>query len=134
MAVAIACVVSPHAAAQTAVPATLTVADVLQRTTAYVQDSIPATGYVPGARNTDTRQHRELNSDLLLVRPKGADRWVQFRDVFEVDGQPVHDRDQRLAKLFLSPGSGISDQAWQIADESARYNIGNLQRNINVPV
>jgi hypothetical protein len=151
MAVAIACVVSPHAAAQTAVPATLTVADVLQRTTAYVrdfeehlagivaeehyvQDSIPATGYVPGARNTDTRQHRELNSDLLLVRPKGADRWVQFRDVFEVDGQPVRDRSQRLTKLFLAPWSSISEQVWQIATESSRYNIGSLSRNINVPV
>jgi hypothetical protein len=151
MAVAIACVVSPHAAAQTAVPATLTVADVLDRTTAYVrdfeahlagivaeehyvQDSIPATTYVPGARNTDTRQHRELNSDLLLVRPKGADRWVQFRDVFEVDGQPVRDRSERLTTLFLAPWSSISEQVWQIATESSRYNIGSLSRNINVPV
>jgi hypothetical protein len=151
MAVAIACVVSPGAAAQTAAPGTLTVADVLARTTEYVrdfeehlagivaeehyvQDSIPATMYVPGMRNTDTRQHRELNSDLLLVRPKGADRWVQFRDVFEVDGQPVRDRSQRLTKLFLAPWSSISEQVWQIAAESSRYNIGSLTRNINVPV
>ena len=149
--VAVACLVSPHAAAQTAAPAALTVADVLDRTTAYVrdfeehlagivaeehyvQDSIPATTYIPGARNADTRQHRELHSDLLLVRPKGADRWVQFRDVFEVDGQPVRDRSQRLTKLFLSPWSSISDQVWQIATESSRYNIGSLTRNINVPV
>ena len=33
--------------------------------------------------------HRELKSDLLLVRPAGADRWIQFRDVFEVDGKAV---------------------------------------------
>ena len=94
----------------------------------YVQDSIPA----PSPYNF--YQHRELNSDLLLVRPEGADRWVQFRDVFDVDGQPVRDRDQRLATLFLSPLSSIGDQVAQIADESARYNIGRLQRNVNVPV
>src|SRR3954470_10587257 len=28
--------------------------------------------------------HRELKSDLLLVKPAGVDRWLQFRDVFEV--------------------------------------------------
>ena len=34
--------------------------------------------------------------DLLLVKPPGADAWVEFRDVFEVDGTPVRDRDERL--------------------------------------
>jgi hypothetical protein len=146
--VAVACAVAPGAAAQ---PATRSMADVLARASGYVrdfeahlagivaeehyvQDSIPATTYIPGAPRTNTRQHRELSSDLLLVRPQGADRWVQFRDVFEVDGRPVRDRGQRLTKLFLSPWSSISEQVGQIADESARYNIGSLQRNINVPV
>jgi hypothetical protein len=151
LAVAIACVVAPGLAAQPPASMEPSMADVLARANAYVrdfeehlagivaeehyvQDSIPANTYIPGAARGNTRQHRELNSDLLLVRPKGADRWVQFRDVFEVDGQSVRDRSQRLTKLFLSPWSSIGDQVWQIADESARYNIGSLQRNINVPV
>src|SRR6476659_3017497 len=32
---------------------------------------------------------RELKSDLLRVKPQGSDRWIQFRDVFEVDGKQV---------------------------------------------
>jgi hypothetical protein len=59
---------------------------------------------------------------------------VQFRDVFEVDGRPVRDRSERLMKLFVSPSSATANQAEQIAVESSRYNIGNLQRTVNLPV
>jgi hypothetical protein len=79
-------------------------------------------------------RHRELKSDLLLVRPVGADRWMQFRDVFDVDGRPVRDRSERLMKLFVSPSASTANQAEQIAAESSRYNIGNLQRTVNLPV
>jgi len=91
--------------------------------------------YGPTTRSgLPTARHRELKSDLLLVRPVGADRWVQFRDVFEVDGRPVRDRNQRLMKLFVTPSSATANQAEQIALESSRYNIGNLQRTVNLPV
>jgi hypothetical protein len=79
--------------------------------------------------------HRDLKSDLLLVRPNGAERYIQFRDVFEVDGTPVRDRDDRLATLFLHPVPSSSEQLYEIAAESARYNIGNVSRvDLNVPV
>jgi hypothetical protein len=78
-------------------------------------------------------RHRKLISDLLLVRPEGSDRWVQFRDVFDVDGKPVRDRTERLMKLFLQPTPSTAAQVEQIVAESARYNIGNVQRTINVP-
>jgi hypothetical protein len=78
--------------------------------------------------------HRVLKSDLLLVRPRGAGEWIQFRDVFEVDGQPVRDRSDRLVKLFLEPSGSTNQQVRQIVFESARYNIGNLVRTINVPI
>jgi hypothetical protein len=78
--------------------------------------------------------HRELTSDFLLVKPVGADRWIEFRDVFDVDGQPVRDRSERLAKLFLEPTRSTADQIEQIVAESTRHNIGNMLRTINVPV
>jgi hypothetical protein len=81
-----------------------------------------------------TPRHRELKSDLLLVKPVGADRWIQFRDVFEVDHQPIRDRSERLMKLFIEPSSSTKAQAERIVEESTRYNIGNLQRTVNVPV
>jgi hypothetical protein len=84
--------------------------------------------------------HRELKSDLLLVRTSGeTNGYVQFRDVFEVDGQPVRDRTDRLMKLFMTPtANGSAEaarrQAAQVMNESARYNIGRIDRNINVPL
>jgi len=79
-------------------------------------------------------RHRELKADLLLVKPVGADRWIQFRDVFDVDGKAVRDRNERLMHLFLAPDASSASQVQRIADESSRYNIGNLYRTVNVPV
>jgi hypothetical protein len=78
--------------------------------------------------------HRELKSDLLMVKPVGGDRWMQFRDVFDVDGKPVRDRNERLMQLFVSPSASSASQAQRIVEESTRYNIGNLQRTVNLPV
>ena len=37
-----------------------------------------------------------LRSDFLLVKQESAEGWVSFRDVFEVNGTPVRDREDRL--------------------------------------
>jgi hypothetical protein len=104
----------------------------------YVQDVYPPMnrfGTVPrNARVYSGPLHRELKSDLLLVRPLGADGWMQFRDVTEVDGRKLKDRNDRLAKLFLQPSTSTAAQSRKIMEESARYNIGEIERNINLPV
>jgi len=97
---------------------------------------------VRGLAGTDSRgfafeargQRRDLKSDMLLVRAPAGDRWMQFRDVFEVDGKPVRDRTERLTKLFLQPSASMQRQVDDIAAASARYNIGGVNRNINLPV
>jgi hypothetical protein len=74
-----------------------------------------------------------LVSDFLLVQVAG-EGWLPFRDVFERDGKQVRDRQERLATLFLKGTSRSAfEQARAIMDEGARYNIGNVARNINVP-
>jgi hypothetical protein len=88
----------------------------------------------PGARARQTREGRELKSDLLLVKLGEENFWMQFRDVFEVDRQPVRDRDERLYKLFIEPKADSRAQAESIQQESARYNLGPLMRTINVPI
>jgi hypothetical protein len=80
------------------------------------------------------RRHRELLSDLLLVKPPSADQWMQFRDVFEVDGAAVRDRSGRLMKLFVEAPPSTDRQIAGILDESARYNIGNISRTVNTPM
>lgn len=121
-------------------------AGVLERAAAYVADyqarlaGVVAEEFyqqtvVPTSRpgRSTNRQHRELKSDLLLVKPGDGDMWLQFRDVFEVDRKPVRDRDERLYKLFLNAAADRREQAEKIQQESARYNIGPLQRTINIP-
>jgi hypothetical protein len=76
----------------------------------------------------------ELRSDLLLVRPAGAAGWSEFRDVFEADGRPVRDREERLTKLFLNDAPSGRQQISRILDESSRFNIGEIARNINTPL
>ena len=99
----------------------------------YVQDveQINRFGYRMNTRGGVS--HRQLKSDLLLVRPEGSDAWMQFRDVFEVDGKTLRDRNDRLAKLFLQPSKSTTSQAEKIVRESARYNIGDIERTINLP-
>ena len=97
---------------------------------------------VHGRAGTDARgfvtegasQRRDLKSDVLLVRAPAGDRWMQFRDVFEVDGKPVGDRAERLAKLFLQPSPSTERQVEDITAASARYNIGGVNRNVNLPM
>lgn len=79
-------------------------------------------------------RHRELKSDVLLVKLSDTEGWIQFRDVFEVDGRAVRDRIDRLSKLFLDPSPSALKRADAIVKESSRYNIGSVTRTINVPV
>jgi hypothetical protein len=76
---------------------------------------------------------RHLRSDLLLVKTAAGVGWAQYRDVFEVDGKPVRDREERVQKLFLENPNGAWQLAQDISNESARYNIGTLTRTINLP-
>ena len=78
--------------------------------------------------------HVRLKSDLLLVRPPGSERYVEFRDVFEVDGSPVRDRQERLTRLFQNPSTASNEQIGAIIKESARYNIGAIVRTVNTPL
>lgn len=124
----------------------LTVAEVLKNAATYLADFqrqlsgiISEETYVQeispvGTSGAGMSRRRSLKSDLLLVKPTGADRYVEFRDVFEVDGQPVRTRGDRLSQLLREPWGAVSTQMSAIINESARYNIGGIQRNVNTPV
>lgn len=99
-----------------------------------VMSTAPGRNIGPGARSRQTREGRELKSDLLLVKLSDENFWMQFRDVFEVDRKPVRDRDQRLYKLFVEAKIDARAQAETIQQESARYNLGPIMRTINVPI
>jgi len=101
----------------------------------YIQDSsVPMQSAMLLGRPGSGARNRALKSDFLLVSVSRAQDWVPFRDVFEVDGQLIRDRDSRLAKLFLKPSENSLEQANRIQNESSRYNLGNMRRTINNPV
>jgi VWFA-related protein len=110
---------------------------VLKRAAAYVAEfSKKVSGLVAEEtyeQDAAANQHRVLKSDFLLVQLPGWAHPAEFRDVFEVDGQPVRDREERLTQLFLTPSKSRS-QVEAIVAESARYNIGNIARTMNTPM
>lgn len=128
----------------------LTLNEVLARTTSYVDQlhdqlqgvvmeeiyeqrawSTGGNGY-RGALGA-SYQRRTLRSDYLLIQPEGADRYFGFRDVFEVNGDPVRDQQDRLTELFLDSSVSSERQIAGILRDSARFNIGDVVRNINTP-
>lgn len=76
-------------------------------------------------------EKRQLVSDFLLIY--GAHGWQGFRDVLEVDGEQVRDREDRLQRLFLDQSADASAQWRRVLEESARYNIGSVHRDLNIP-
>jgi hypothetical protein len=86
-----------------------------------------------GSRARPQFERVTLVSDFLLVQLPG-EGWTPFRDVFERNGTKMRDREERLTKLFLEGASRSSfEQAGQIMRESSRYNIGSIERTINLP-
>lgn len=81
-----------------------------------------------------TTTKRQLRSEFLLVRPPSTVFWLSFRDVVEVDGRVVGDRQHRLEQLFLrSPRSGLAE-AQRIATEGTRHFLGTRTRTTTSPV
>jgi hypothetical protein len=71
---------------------------------------------------------RELLSDILLVQLPD-ESWTGFRDIAEVDGRAIRNRTDRLQALFLKSPATLK----KIQNESTRYNIGPIERTMNLP-
>jgi hypothetical protein len=116
---------------------------VLDRTTHYVTyfvqsfvNVVAEERYVQTANPSNPgpgKQRRELLSDFLLVKGQNANDWHQFRDVREVDGKPVADRERRLTELFLQPWDTALKQAARITSDGSRHNLINVG-TINYPL
>lgn len=102
--------------------------DIVLRASRYVDDFVQRfSNVVAEERYVQERrypyQRRELRSDFLLVSPPGTIGRYQFRDVLEVDGTAVGDRQERLRRLFLEAPADALQRARDVAHESERYNL-----------
>ena len=118
----------------------LSVKDVVRRVESYVASYGEKASIVVGAERYEQKalgsgsdeRTRTLVSDFALVYADAIHGWLGFRDVREVDGRRLSDREDRLASVLMG-SQGRFDEARRLSDESARFNIGSIQRNFNVP-
>jgi hypothetical protein len=100
----------------------------------YVQRVGPARPATPDNPSPlPVRQERLLKSDYILLHDfAGANSWVGVREVVEVDGQPATDR-ERLRAILEDTTQPLLSRIRALADQQAKYNLGDLYRTINVP-
>jgi len=80
------------------------------------------------------RQQRRLVSEYVILQLPPDEAWYGFRNVIEVDGEPLPDRAHRLEEIFTSQRTNHPvDDAMQLAEESAQFNVGNVYRTVNLP-
>jgi hypothetical protein len=102
--------------------------ELLTRAAAYIKGFVDQFSSVVAEETlvqeiTVPHRKRTLKSDYLFVRFPGEWSWTSFRDVFEVDGKPVRDHEERLLKLFVNPSTDVQRRAADIVSASARYNL-----------
>ncbi len=85
-------------------------------------------------QNGDLEEQRVMVSDYRVTQLLPHEFWFGVREVFEVDGAVVRKRTTRpIRALRLSPGENASERFRQIAEENARFNIGDVVRTFNEP-
>jgi hypothetical protein len=114
--------------------------DVLDRLGAYLNayaDQLPRAvadeRYKQGSRSGNNYNEAILESEFGIIKVPNYQGWLGFRDVLKVNGKAVRDHETRLQELLFTPSPAALEQARRIAEESARLNIGAIQRNINNP-
>jgi hypothetical protein len=75
-----------------------------------------------------------LRANYLVVRADTGLGWLPFRDVFEVNGRAVADRQDRLVTLLADATPADLARARALMDEGTRHDLGNLARTVNIPV
>lgn len=87
-----------------------------------------------GMRAGGAMERRIVRSDFLLVQLGGdGEGWMPFRDAYEVKGGKLRDREDRLLKLFESNDKERFEKAAQLSEATAKHNLGNVARSINIP-
>lgn len=112
---------------------------VVQRLASYVERYGPEASVIVASEKysqtvvANGRQLRPvfLESEFAIVEAAGETGWIGYRDVVEVNGRAVADRRDRLVTLLTTPG-GDAELA-RILEESARFNVGPVARNFNLP-
>lgn len=116
--------------------------EVLERAAAYavrygetMASVIAAEDYVQEVDAADgtVLERRRLSSEIAVVQLTGSAEWQSFRDVLTVDDTPVASGPGRLERIFRQAPATVLGQVRALAADSARFNLGPLQRTFNTP-
>lgn len=87
-----------------------------------------------GMRAGGAMERKIIRSDFLMVQLGGdGEGWMPFRDAFEAKGSKLRERDDRLLKLFQGNDKERFEKAAALSEATARHNLGNVARTINIP-
>jgi hypothetical protein len=93
-----------------------------------------ASALSPGSDAGITIQKRVLDSEVALVHLGDKELWLLARDILRVDGKDLPDGERvRLPSVHPASTSEALRQFEGIARQGARFNIGGLERNVNIP-
>ncbi|HEU4692556.1 MAG TPA: hypothetical protein VFS23_29545 [Vicinamibacterales bacterium] len=81
-----------------------------------------------------TVQKRKLRSTYFLVRLPDGQAWYGFRDVASVDGRAVAAAGRQMEQLLGERTLTAYEEALALTRASAKYNIGDVYRTINIPL
>jgi len=88
-----------------------------------------------GMRAGGSMNQQTIKSDYLLVQLGGdGEGFMPFRDSYEVKGRKLRERDDRLLKLFTKNDKWRFDKAAALSSDSAKHNLGNVARTVNIPL
>lgn len=87
---------------------------------------------VGGRMYVGSHQRRTRSEMLFMWLPDDA-TWLAVRNVLAVDGRPVPDSQNRLTDRLGDTSVGRETRLRRLIDESARFNLGRIYRNINYP-
>ncbi len=76
---------------------------------------------------------RRLRSEIAFVRLVDSSEWLAFRNVLALNDVPIPKSDGRLERLLRGSQRSLLEEARLIAGDSARFNLGPITREINVP-
>jgi len=137
--IALALAIVPLSAARQSNPPYLSVKALLEKASQYVAGYQRDFAFLVADEHVDQRTNRPApgeastrttRGELFLTYLGAERRWIAVRDVAEVDGRPVTDREDLAALLRRSSIAAIAPR---IIIHNARHNLGNVVRNFNEP-
>ena len=89
-------------------------------------------GFSPELETSSDRQ-RVIESEILFIWLQEEESWLTARNVRIVDDSPVRDSESRLELLLAAPADDWVARVRRLRDESARFNLGSVERNFSDP-